>query len=243
MESFPDEALLPPTLTEFAIQWFSNLKWLNFKGFQHLTSLQRLEIWCCYGLRYLIEERLPASLSSLILRQCPLLKQRCQRDKGKDWPKISLIPFIQIEDEVITWATSYELTSTSMQRWVLVLHWYHLLIAQFWVKIIAWNHQKLLFKEIGFHGTFDLVSMNINECGKFLKLICIVCKKLEYLFIKPIKKKCLDCIWAKFTFSKNISWTSTTKFTLGKEIHFLVLTILFLFAKKKREASNNGVVT
>ena len=69
------------------------------------------------------------------------------------------------------------------------------------------------------------------------------------MLIKPIiiKKKCLDCIWAKFTFSK---------FTLGKEIHFLVLTILFLFAKrkkkkkkekrkkkKKREASNNGVVT
>lgn len=26
VESFPNEALLPPTLTEFAIQWFSNLK-------------------------------------------------------------------------------------------------------------------------------------------------------------------------------------------------------------------------
>ena len=133
-----------------------------------------------------------------------------------------------------------------------------MLITQFWVKIIAWNHQKLIFKEIGFHGTFDLDSVNINECGKFLKLTCIVCKKLEYLLIKPIKKKCLDCIWAKFTFSKNISWTSTTKFTLVKEIHFVVLTILFLFAnqkkkkkkkkkekrkEKKREASNNGVVT
>ncbi|KAM4082177.1 hypothetical protein ACJW30_11G151000 [Castanea mollissima] len=102
VESFPDEALLPPTLTEFTIHWFSNLKSLNSKGFQHLTSLQRLEICFCYDLRYLTEERLPASLSSLILGQCPLLKQRCQRDKGKDWPKISHIPFIQIEDEVIT---------------------------------------------------------------------------------------------------------------------------------------------
>ena len=35
---------------------------------------------------------------------------------------------------------------------------------------------------------FDLVSVNINKCGKFLKLICIVCKKLEYLFIKQKKK-------------------------------------------------------
>ena len=102
VESFPDEALLPPTLTEFTIGGFSNLKSLNSKGFQHLTSLQRLEIQSCHGLRYLTEERLPASLSSLILTDCPLLKQRCQRDKGKDWPKISHIPFIQIEDEVIT---------------------------------------------------------------------------------------------------------------------------------------------
>ena len=102
VESFPDEALLPSTLTEFTIGGFSNLKSLNSKGFQHLTSLQRLEIWCCYGLWYLTEERLPASLSSLILRQYPLIKQRCQRDKGKDWPKISHIPSIQIENEVIT---------------------------------------------------------------------------------------------------------------------------------------------
>ena len=102
VESFPDEAWLPPTLTEFTIFRFSNMKSLNSMGFQHLTSLQRLEIQSCHGLRYLTEKRLPASLSSLILEECPLLKQRCQRDKGKDWPKISHIPFIQIEDEVIT---------------------------------------------------------------------------------------------------------------------------------------------
>ncbi|KAM3733712.1 hypothetical protein ACB098_11G157400 [Castanea mollissima] len=92
---------------EWGLQGLHSLKqfkiWIGKeKGFQHLTSLQRLEIWSCYGLQYLTEERLPASLSSLILGGCPLLKQRCQRDKGKDWPKISHIPFIQIEDEVIT---------------------------------------------------------------------------------------------------------------------------------------------
>ncbi|XP_030963534.1 putative disease resistance protein At3g14460 [Quercus lobata] len=102
VESFLDEALLPSTLTEFTIGGFSNLKSLNSKGFQHLTSLQRLEIKFCSGFRYLTEERLLASLSSLILRGCHLLKRQCQRDKGKDWPKISHIPFIQIENEVIT---------------------------------------------------------------------------------------------------------------------------------------------
>ena len=165
----------------YIIRWTSYLSMSFGNWWWRARNKSSPEFW------YLTEERLPASLSSLILRQCPLLKQRCQRDKGKDWPKISHIRFIQIEDEVITWATSYELTSTSVQRWVLVLHWYHLLIAQFWVKIIAWNHQKLLFREIGFHGKFDLDSVNINECGKFLKLTCIVCKKLENLIIKPIK--------------------------------------------------------
>ena len=100
LESFPEKALLPPTLTDFTIYSFPYLKSLN--EFQHLTSLQHLEIEICNNLQCLPKEGLPASLSSLSLSRCPLLEKRCQREKGEDWPKIAHIPIIKIEDEVIT---------------------------------------------------------------------------------------------------------------------------------------------
>uniref|UniRef100_A0A2N9HL93 Disease resistance RPP13-like protein 1 n=1 Tax=Fagus sylvatica TaxID=28930 RepID=A0A2N9HL93_FAGSY len=100
VESFPEKALLPPTLTDFSISFFPKLK--SLKVFQHLTSLQRLEIEYCHNLQCLPEEGLPISLSYLILNGCPLLEQRCQRDKGEDWPKIAHIPFIKINSDVIT---------------------------------------------------------------------------------------------------------------------------------------------
>ncbi|GMY22692.1 putative disease resistance RPP13-like protein 1 isoform X2 [Fagus crenata] len=99
LESFPEKALLPPTLTDFTIKHFSNLKSLN--EFQHLTSLQHLNIAFCDNLQCLPKEGLPASLSSLHLFGCPLLEKRCQREKGEDWPKIAHIPMIKIGDEVI----------------------------------------------------------------------------------------------------------------------------------------------
>ncbi|KAF3957221.1 hypothetical protein CMV_017746 [Castanea mollissima] len=72
--SFPDEALLPPSLIRFSILTFQNLKLLNSKGLQHLSSLQELSINRCNNLVSLPEEGWPASLSFLYIDNCCKLK-------------------------------------------------------------------------------------------------------------------------------------------------------------------------
>ncbi|KAM3685930.1 hypothetical protein ACJW31_11G156700 [Castanea mollissima] len=101
MGSFPEEAMLPPSLIHINII-LTNLKSLNGKGFQHLESLRELEIWFCKKLECLPEEGFPASLSILEIVNCPLLKNLYQIKNGKEWRKISHIPLIRIDDEVIT---------------------------------------------------------------------------------------------------------------------------------------------
>ncbi|KAJ8775075.1 hypothetical protein K2173_020079 [Erythroxylum novogranatense] len=64
-ECFPEESLLPPTLTSLEIVSFPNLKSLEYKGIQHLTSLQCLSISGCRVLQLLPEEGLPSSLTCL----------------------------------------------------------------------------------------------------------------------------------------------------------------------------------
>jgi hypothetical protein len=97
VESFPEEALLPPTLTTFEILDFPNLKSLNGKGFQHLTSLQSLTIGICKKLQCLPVEGFPTSISKLHIYYCPLLEEWCEQEKGKDWLKIAQIPNIRID--------------------------------------------------------------------------------------------------------------------------------------------------
>ncbi|XP_059654478.1 putative disease resistance protein At3g14460 [Cornus florida] len=101
LESFPEEWLLPTTLSYLRIANFPNLKSLNHKGLQHLTSLTSLIIVNCPKLHSLPEEGLPNTLTYLCIFQCPLLKPRCQREKGEDWPNIFRIPHIIIDSEDI----------------------------------------------------------------------------------------------------------------------------------------------
>ncbi|KAM5585639.1 putative disease resistance RPP13-like protein 1 [Rosa sericea] len=98
VDSFPDEGLLPPTLSQLSIHGILKL---DGKGFTQLTSLKQLEIHNCPELQCLPDEGLPTSLSYLHIVNCPLLEQRCQRETGEDWPKIAHIEYISINNKRI----------------------------------------------------------------------------------------------------------------------------------------------
>ncbi|TYH19133.1 hypothetical protein ES288_A05G328600v1 [Gossypium darwinii] len=96
-----NEHLLPSSLTSLRINDLPNLKSLEYKGFQHLTSLCDLQIYNCPKLQSMPPNMLPPSLSYLEIRDCCLLEERCEKEKGKDWANISHIPVIKIGGELI----------------------------------------------------------------------------------------------------------------------------------------------
>ncbi|KAK8665386.1 hypothetical protein V6N13_005555 [Hibiscus sabdariffa] len=102
MECFPDEQMLPSSLTSLELWGLGNLERLEWKGLQHLTSLSQLRIWNCPKLDSMPAKMLLPSLSRLRIEGCPLLKQHWQKEKGRDWPNISHIPLIVIDGELIT---------------------------------------------------------------------------------------------------------------------------------------------
>nr|POF19067.1 putative disease resistance protein [Quercus suber] len=73
VESFPDEDLLSTSLTQLSIVRFQNLRSLDKKGLQHLTSNQRLGIIGCPELKHMPEEGLLVSISHLRIKECPTL--------------------------------------------------------------------------------------------------------------------------------------------------------------------------
>ena len=97
VESFPEEGLLPATLAHLEINGLSSLKTLDLKSLQQLTSLKSLCINQCSQLQELPEEGLPTSLVTLSIVGCPILEERCQREKGEDWNTISHILDIRID--------------------------------------------------------------------------------------------------------------------------------------------------
>ncbi|KAJ7982300.1 Disease resistance protein [Quillaja saponaria] len=102
-ESFPEEGLLPTSLSVIVLSRCCNLKSIHYKGLLQVKSLQRLRIDNCPNLQGLPEEGLPRSLLVLNIRDnCPLVAQRCQKEKGEDWHKIAHIPCLKIDGEIIT---------------------------------------------------------------------------------------------------------------------------------------------
>ena len=91
VESFPNEGLLPTSLTYLQIVHFKKPKSLDKKGLQHLTALEELQIRWCPNLECMPEDGLPASLSTLRIEICPLLETEWNR-KGEEWRKIAHVP-------------------------------------------------------------------------------------------------------------------------------------------------------
>ncbi|KAF7147090.1 hypothetical protein RHSIM_Rhsim03G0031500 [Rhododendron simsii] len=101
LESFPEEGLLPSTLTNLGLFHLQNLKSLNRRGLQLLFSLKYLYIGKCPQLKSLPGERLPTSLFVLRIADCPLLKPRCRQEEGEDWHKVAHVPVIIMDGEAI----------------------------------------------------------------------------------------------------------------------------------------------
>ncbi|KAG6632445.1 hypothetical protein CIPAW_13G160100 [Carya illinoinensis] len=69
------------SLESFPLNLLSNLKFIN----------------SCPKLKFVQEEGLPASISSLWISNCALLEKQLQSRKGKAWHKIAHIPCINIK--------------------------------------------------------------------------------------------------------------------------------------------------
>ncbi|XP_062081282.1 putative disease resistance RPP13-like protein 1 [Humulus lupulus] len=98
VDSFPEEWLLPPSLRSLKIFECNNLKALNSKGFQHLTSLRQLDLLYLEKLECLPAAGLPQSVTYLSIEGCSLLIPRCKEGTGEDWPKVQHIPNIRTEE-------------------------------------------------------------------------------------------------------------------------------------------------
>jgi len=93
VECFPDEVLLPRSLTSLYMYNCSNLKKMHYKGICHLSSLA---LYDCPSLECLPAEGLPKSISSLTISNCPLLRERCRKPDGEDWGKIAHIQKLDV---------------------------------------------------------------------------------------------------------------------------------------------------
>ncbi|XP_062113812.1 putative disease resistance protein At3g14460 isoform X1 [Humulus lupulus] len=91
IESFPEEGLLPATITSLDIYCFRELKSLDKNGLGQLKFLEVLKISFCHKLHTLSEDGFPTSLRTLNIDYCTLLKEKYDQNE-EHWSKISHIP-------------------------------------------------------------------------------------------------------------------------------------------------------
>ncbi|CAL5330699.1 unnamed protein product [Camellia sinensis] len=102
VSSFPvDGMLLPTSLTHLSIWNFPNLKKIS-SSMETIQNLTFLQFSNCPRLTSFPEQGgLPPSLLQLHLHLCPIMKRRCEKEKGKYWPLIAPIPKVTIDDRYI----------------------------------------------------------------------------------------------------------------------------------------------
>ncbi|KAL5078244.1 hypothetical protein RYX36_017228 [Vicia faba] len=84
------------------IYCLEDVECLDGKWLQHLTSLHTLEIYISPKLKSLPEKGdLPSSLKQLRIISCPLLEPNLKMKQGKEWLKISHIPEIYVDYQII----------------------------------------------------------------------------------------------------------------------------------------------
>ncbi|OMO86962.1 NB-ARC domain-containing protein [Corchorus olitorius] len=98
MVSFPDDEgeMLPSTLTTLFMENMKNLESLS-RGLRNLRDLEQLCMKDCPKLRTLPMTAMPVSLGRLYIFGCPLLQERCKKNRGEYWPIISHIPCLEID--------------------------------------------------------------------------------------------------------------------------------------------------
>ncbi|KAL6143508.1 hypothetical protein ACLB2K_054203 [Fragaria x ananassa] len=98
LKSLPQKVQHLTSLTRLDISSFKGVETLP-EWLGNLASLVELRIWECENLKYLPSleamQRL-TKLQRLEVTGCPLLEERCTKDSGEEWPKISHIPCIEI---------------------------------------------------------------------------------------------------------------------------------------------------
>ncbi|XP_057743730.1 putative disease resistance protein At3g14460 [Arachis stenosperma] len=104
IRSYPEVGSLPhlPSLTTLEICKFKNLETLECNELLRLTSLRQLHISLCSKLENMVGEKLPPSLLLLRLQPCPLLEEHCKNKHQLIWPKISHIPTILVNYNLIS---------------------------------------------------------------------------------------------------------------------------------------------
>ncbi|MBA0665062.1 hypothetical protein Goklo_004980, partial [Gossypium klotzschianum] len=97
--SFPQDEIgitLTSSLTYLCISDFPKLESLSSNGFRNLTSLQRLTVEKCPNPKTLPGNNMISSLLGLTLVGCLVMEERCKRNRGPEWSKITHIPRVTI---------------------------------------------------------------------------------------------------------------------------------------------------